>query len=73
MPIRSHGSISLNLALLNAGLVDVLHVTVFPVITGTCGTDPILRGADDFDLDLVEARTLDGRTQELLYRPTRHR
>jgi hypothetical protein len=24
----------------------------------------------DFDLDLLETRTLDGRTQELVYRPT---
>jgi len=26
-----------------------------------------------FDLDLVETRTLDGHTQELVYVPTRHR
>ena len=37
------------------------------------GTDPIFGGAADFDLELVESRILDGRTQgELTYRPTIH-
>jgi hypothetical protein len=31
---------------------------------------PVFAGAGDFDLDLLETRTLDGRTQELVYRPT---
>src|SRR6185312_9450049 len=35
VPMRSHGSISLNRALLAAGLVDRLEVMVFPAITGT--------------------------------------
>lgn len=73
VPLRSQGSLSLNRALLAAGLVDRLQVTVFPVISGRSGTSPILRGADDFDLELLEATTLDGHTQELVYRPTLHR
>ena len=72
VPLRSHGSLSLNRALMAAGLVDVLQVTIFPVLTGQTGTDPIFRGAADFDLELVESRTLDGHTQELTYRPTLH-
>jgi len=72
VPMRSHGSLSLNWALMAAGLVDRVQVTVFPVITGRSGLDPIFGGADDFDLELLEARTLDGHTQELTYRPTRH-
>jgi hypothetical protein len=28
--------------------------------------------AADFDLELMESRTLDGNTQELIYRPTLH-
>ncbi len=72
VPLRSHGSLSLNWALMSAGLVDRLQVTVFPVITGTTGDDPILGGAGDFDLELLESRTLDGRTLELVYRPTPH-
>ncbi|GAA4915136.1 dihydrofolate reductase [Stackebrandtia albiflava] len=73
VPLRSHGSLSMNRALLAAGLVDRVQVTIFPVITGRSGSDPIFRGADDFDLELLETRTLDGRTQELVYRPTLHR
>jgi dihydrofolate reductase len=72
VPLRSHGSLSMNRALMAAGLVDRVQVTVFPVITGQTGQDPIFRGAADFDLELIESRTLDGRTQELIYRPTLH-
>jgi dihydrofolate reductase len=72
VPLRSHGSLSMNRALMAAGLVDRLQVTVFPVITGQTGSDPIFAGAADFDLELLESRTLDGNIQELVYRPTRH-
>src|SRR4051794_20557176 len=72
VPLRSPASLSLNWALLAAGLVDRLQVTIFPVISGRTGTSPILGGAADFDLDLLESRTLDGHTQELVYRPTPH-
>ena len=72
VPLRSHGSLSMNRALMAAGLVDRLQVTIFPVITGRTGINPVFRGAADFDLELVEHRTLDGRTQELVYRPTLH-
>ena len=47
-------------------------MTIFPVISGATGTEPIFEGAADFDLELVESQTLDGRTQELIYRPTLH-
>ncbi|WP_263166803.1 dihydrofolate reductase family protein [Streptomyces sp. SCSIO ZS0520] len=72
VPLRSHGSLSMNRALMAAGLVDRVQVTVFPAITGRTGLDPIFRGADDFDLELLDHRTLDGRVQELVYRPTLH-
>jgi dihydrofolate reductase len=72
VPLRSHGSLSMNRALMAAGLVDYVQVTIFPVITGLSGTDPVFRGAADFDLELIGARTLDARTQELTYRPTLH-
>jgi hypothetical protein len=42
------------------------------VITGQTGSDPIFQGAADFDLELIESRTLDDNIQELTYRPTRH-
>ncbi|WP_405180273.1 dihydrofolate reductase family protein [Nocardia sp. NBC_01377] len=72
VPLRSHGSLSMNRALMAAGLVDRVQVTIFPVITGRTGSDPIFRGAADFDLELIESRTLDGNIQELVYRPTLH-
>lgn len=72
VPLRSHGSLSLNRALLAAGLVDLVQVTVFPVICGRTGQDPVFAGAADFDLELIEARTFDRDTQELTYRPTIH-
>ena len=72
VPLRSHGSLSMNRALMAAGLVDRVQVTLFPVITGQTGLEPIFQGAADFDLELVENRTLDGHIQELVYRPTLH-
>jgi dihydrofolate reductase len=72
VPLRSHGSLSMNRALMAAGLVDRVQVTLFPVITGQNGLDPVFGGAADFDLELIEHRTLDGRTQELIYRPALH-
>ena len=72
VPLRSHGSLSMNRALMAAGLVDLVQVTLFPVITGQTGMYPIFQGAADFDLELVESRTLDGRSQELIYRPMLH-
>jgi dihydrofolate reductase len=71
-PLRSHGSLSMNRALMAAGLVDRVQVTLFPVITGQTGVNPIFHGAADFDLELIENRTLDGHIQELMYRPTIH-
>ncbi|MEV5967967.1 dihydrofolate reductase family protein [Kribbella sp. NPDC051952] len=72
VPLRSLGSVSLNRSLMAAGLVDQVQVTIFPVISGQTGVDPIFGGAADFDLELLETRTLDGNTQELIYRPTLH-
>jgi dihydrofolate reductase len=72
VPLRSHGSLSMNRALMAAGLVDRVHVTLFPVITGRTGLAPIFAGAADFDLELIESRTLDGNIQELVYEPTLH-
>src|ERR1041385_6347522 len=72
VPLRSHGSLSMNRALMAAGLVDRVQVTLFPVITGQNGSDPIFQGAADFDLELLETRTLDRNIQQLTYQPTLH-
>src|SRR3954453_6716798 len=71
-PLRSHGSLSMNRALMAAGLVDRVQVTLFPVITGQTGLNPVFQGAADFDLELLESRTLDGDILELIYRSTLH-
>src|SRR3954467_10071834 len=73
VPLRSHGSLSMNRALMAAGLVDRVQVTLFPVITGQTGLEPIFKDAADFDLEVLESRTLDGNIQELVYRPALHR
>jgi dihydrofolate reductase len=70
LPLRSHGSLSMNRSLMAAGLVDRVQLTIFPVISGRTGTEPIFAGAADFDLELLESHTLDGHTQELIYRPS---
>ncbi|MEU2438300.1 dihydrofolate reductase family protein [Streptomyces rubradiris] len=72
VPLRSHGSMSMNRALLAAGLIDRLQLTIFPVITGRTGAHRIFQDAADFDLELIESRTFDGGIQELVYRPTLH-
>jgi dihydrofolate reductase len=72
VPLRSHGSLSMNRALMAAGLVDRVQVTLFPVITGQTGTEPIFASAADFELELIESRTLDSHIQELTYRPYLH-
>ena len=55
VPLRSQASLSLNWAIMAAGLVDRLQVTIFPVISGRSGTSPILKGAADFDLERSRA------------------
>jgi dihydrofolate reductase len=72
VPIRSNGSLSVNRALLAAGLVDRIQVTVFPVVSAQTGDEPVFAGMGDLDTDLLKTRTLDGRTQQMVHRPTPH-
>ncbi|MFI6043657.1 dihydrofolate reductase family protein [Nocardia sp. NPDC051321] len=72
VPMRSHGSISLNRALLAAGLVDRLEVIMFPAISGRAGDSALLHGGAEFDLELVESTVLDGQTHKLVYIPHLH-
>ena len=71
MPLRSHGGLAMNRALMAAGLVDRVQVTIFPAVTGRAGAAPTFAGAADFDLELLQSRTLDGRTR-LVHRPAPH-
>src|SRR5699024_9133112 len=50
----------------------VLQVTIFPVISGSTGAEPIFDGILDFDLELLTSRTFDNHIHELTYRPVRH-
>jgi dihydrofolate reductase len=68
-PLSTIGSLSLCRSLLIAGLVDRFRVVVFPVVTGATGRERIYDGWPDVGLDLIEARTFDGRSQLLDYRP----
>jgi dihydrofolate reductase len=52
-PLTTLGSVSLCRSLLKAGLVDRFRMVVFPVITGSTGTDRIYDGYPDVALDLV--------------------
>ncbi|WP_436326997.1 dihydrofolate reductase family protein [Brevibacterium sp. FAM 27836] len=72
IPLRSHGSPMLNRALLAAGLIDRIQVTMFPVISGRTGAVPMFAGAPDLDLELLETVTLDDGIAEVNYRPTLH-
>ena len=73
VPLRSHGSLSLNRALMAAGPGRPRAGHAVP---GHHRPDRAAtrssQGAADFDLELVEHRTLDGHTQELIYRPALH-
>jgi dihydrofolate reductase len=73
VPLRSHGSLSMNRALMAAGLVDRLQVTIFPRHQRPDGGRADLRGVRPTSTSSCsESRTFDGRTQELIYRPTLH-
>jgi dihydrofolate reductase len=68
-PMSTLGSLTLCRSLLKAGLVDRFRVVVFPVITGSTGSDRIYDGYPDVALDMVASRTFDGRLQLLEYVP----
>ena len=63
------GSLMLCRSLLEAGLVDLFRVGVFPVITGKTGRERIYDGYPDVMLDMVTSRTFDNRIQLLEYVP----
>jgi dihydrofolate reductase len=68
--MRTMGSLSLCRSLLRAGLADRFRVVVFPVVTGSTGSERIYDGWPDVALELISSRTFDGRTQLLDYVPT---
>jgi dihydrofolate reductase len=67
--MRTLGSLSLCRSLLKAGLVDRFRVVIFPVITGSTGSDRIYDGYPDVALDMVASRQFDGKLQLVEYVP----
>lgn len=64
------GSLTLARALLKAGLVDRFRVGVFPVITGSTGSERIYDGYPDVALAMTSSETFDGRIVMVEYIPT---
>lgn len=68
--MRTIGSLALCRSLLEAGLVDRFRVVLFPVITGSTGSDRIYDGYPDISLEMSDSRTFEGGLQLLEYIPT---
>ena len=69
LDLSTLGSLTLCRSLLEAGLVDVFRVGIFPVITGKTGRERIYDGYPDVALDMVTSRTFDNRIMLLEYVP----
>lgn len=68
-PLRTMGSPTLVRTLLRAGVVDRLRLTVFPLVLGPRGREPVFDGVAPRRLVLEASRVLDGRVLSLEYRP----
>ena len=68
-PLRTIGSLSVVKCLLEARMVDRLRLTVFPLILGSTGREPVFAGLPDIHLELVDTEVLDARLVTLEYRP----
>jgi hypothetical protein len=68
--MRTMVSLTLCRSFLEAGPVDRFRVVVFPVITGSTGSDWIYDGYPDVALDMIASRTFDARIQLLEYVPS---
>jgi dihydrofolate reductase len=68
-PLRTIGSLSVVKALMEAGMVDRLRLTVFPQILGSTGREPVFAGLPDIDLELIGTTVLDARLVTLEYHP----
>src|SRR5215207_4476461 len=54
-PLRTIGSLSVVKNLLEARMLDRLRLTVFPLIFGSTGWEPVFAGLPDIHLELVDA------------------
>jgi dihydrofolate reductase len=69
-PIRTFGSLMLVRSLMRLGLVDRLRLTIFPLVLGADGREPIFAGHHRRAFELVDSKVLDSRLVMLEYRPT---
>jgi dihydrofolate reductase len=69
VPLRTMGSLTLVSSLLEAGLVDRLRLTVFPIVLGEDGREPFSVGRTRTGLELLDTKVLDSRLVVLEYRP----
>lgn len=68
-PLRSIGSITLVKSMLHLGLVDRLRITIFPLLLGDAGREPIYPGYPQASLELLGTTVLDSRLVMVEYRP----
>jgi dihydrofolate reductase len=71
VPLRTIGSLMLVKGLLEAGLVDRLRLTVFPLVLGDDGREPFGVGKARTGLELLDTKVLDNRLVVLEYRPVK--
>ncbi|GAB3434496.1 dihydrofolate reductase family protein [Flindersiella endophytica] len=71
LPLRTIGSLRLIRGLLEAGLVDRLKLTVFPIVLGDDGREPFSVGKARGGLELLDTKVLDNRLVVLEYRPAK--
>jgi hypothetical protein len=67
--LRTIGSLSLVQQFLRARLVDHRRLTIFPLVIGETGEQPLFRQVGDFELHLQGRTVLDDRIVLLDYRP----
>jgi dihydrofolate reductase len=68
VPLRTMGSLSLVRSLFQQDLVDRFRLTIFPLLMGPDGVEPVFDGLRGVSLELVDQRVLDGRVVVLDYR-----
>jgi dihydrofolate reductase len=69
VPLRSIGSLTLVRGMLELGLVDRLRLTVFPLVLGPIGREPVFAGYQETRLELVGSEVLDSTVVVLEYAP----
>jgi dihydrofolate reductase len=68
VPLRVIGSISVVKSLIHAGILDRLRLTVFPLMVGLRGGDPLFTDLPTRHLTLESTEVLDGRLVSVEYR-----